>query len=147
MLTALYRLRTLSVADVMNKKITSVRADQSMTDIANLFVEGQLSTAPVVDEQGCCVGVLSATDFLKRDSDSPDHISRDWDLAETHMTRAVQSVSGNATLLNAAKIMCAQHIHHLFVLDHDGRPVGVVSTMDIVAATLKAMEEMDAASG
>jgi predicted transcriptional regulator len=37
--------------------------------------------------------------------------------------------------------MCAEHIHRLLVLDQQERPVGVVSTMDVVAALLNAVEE------
>ena len=59
------------------------------------------------------------------------------------MTSALQSVAMHAPLLAAAKIMNAQHVHRLVVLDEKEKPIGVVSTMDIVAAIVNAIDEMD----
>ena len=39
--------------------------------------------------------------------------------------------------------MCAEHIHHLPVLE-DERPIGIVSTTDIVAALINAVDEVEA---
>jgi CBS domain-containing protein len=39
--------------------------DMAMGDAARLLVQKQTGAAPVVDEQGKCVGVLSATDFVR----------------------------------------------------------------------------------
>ena len=68
--------------------------------------------------------------------------SRPGDKVRSHMTTAVQSIAPAATMLAAANVMTAQHVHRLIVLDAQGRPIGVISTMDIVAALLNAMEEM-----
>ncbi|MBI2480813.1 MAG: CBS domain-containing protein, partial [Planctomycetia bacterium] len=57
------------------------------------------------------------------------------------MTDAVQSVASNQPLLNAARIMCADHIHHLPVIEGH-RVLGVISTMDVIAAMLNAIEEV-----
>lgn len=150
---ALLRLRTLRVGDVMSKQVVEVAADQSLAEIARVFVAHAISAAPVVDRDGGCVGVLSASDFLKRDAQlesatlesqpaaHPDEPQSD--VANRFMTPAVQSIAAEEPLLQAAKIMCAQHVHRLFVLDRMGRPIGVISTMDIVAALLHVIEEMD----
>jgi CBS domain-containing protein len=69
------------------------------------------------------------------------------DVVGAHMTPAVQSVAVDAPLLAAARIMDAQHVHRLIVLDAKERPIGVVSTMDIVAALLNAIEEMEMHAG
>jgi predicted transcriptional regulator len=38
-------------------------------------------------------------------------------------------------------MMCAQHYHRLIVLDRSQRPVGVISTMDIVASLVNLADE------
>ncbi len=161
---ATQRLKTLQVADVMNKELVQVSVNQSMTEAADILSRHNISTAPVIDEQGRCVGILSATDFLRRQSnlghsheqsltsathqlvDSPGeqplHISPvAEDMVNSHMTRAVQSVGPDVSLLKAAHIMNAEHIHRLPVLDADGRAVGIVSTMDIVSSLVCAVDE------
>jgi CBS domain-containing protein len=37
--------------------------------------------------------------------------------------------------------MCGAHIHRRVVIDGDGRPVGVLTALDLVAATVQSIEE------
>jgi len=112
----------------------------------------EISAAPVVDTAGICVGFISATDFLKRDNAneaatlaSPGgltpHVWKPDDVAETYMSTGVQSIAESASLSHAARIMCLQHVHRLPVIDAAGKPVGIISSMDIVAALSNAAEE------
>lgn len=167
--SATNRLQTLSVTDVMSKAVVHVSSYQTMPKAAEVLVKHELSAAPVVDEQGRCVGIISASDFLRRVSsessagdsllamESHDLIQeaeeRPLQIVSTaenlvcgNMSTAVQSVQAGAPLLTAARIMSAQHIHRLLVIDSQERPVGVISTMDIVAALVNAMEEMESAA-
>ena len=163
---AVKRLRTLRVVDVMTREIVEIPSSGSMSQAAQILAQHHLSAAPVVNEQGRCVGILSATDFLRRDcpacneaaggpemephrlvasSDNHPHeiVSGADDSVQVYMSGAVQSVAANESLLKAATVMDAQHVHRLPVLDKQGRVVGLISTMDIVAALLNAIDEMD----
>ena len=136
------RLMTLRVCDIMAKAVQHVSANQSMASVACLFLQHKLSCAPVVNEKGTCVGVISASDFLKRDACQqglaggkadeslrafcPDE-QGNWtpteslrDYACDYMSAGVQSVTESTTLLEAAQIMDAQHVHRVPVLDQDG---------------------------
>lgn len=162
MTDATHRLKTLRVADVMNREPIQVSANQTLAEAAKTLSEHGVSTAPVTDEQGRCVGMLSATDFLHREcrhdheqsltgethhlvdssGEGPISInSLSENMVNCHMTQAVQSVSPDATLLKAAHIMNTEHIHRLPVLDQDGRVMGMVSTMDVVSSLLNAVDE------
>ena len=159
MTNALERLRTLTVSNVMARDVVWVTVQQPMAEIAGILLRHQISSAPVVDESGICVGIISATDFLRRDADratsptSPTSPAspaspasrRGWtpeDVAGTYMSTGVQSIPAGESILRAAKIMCNQHVHRLPVVSHDGRPVGIISTMDIIAALDNAIDEM-----
>jgi len=156
------RLKSLSVRNVMTSDVVTVSYSQTMSQAAAELRRRDVAWAPVVDEMGRCVGVLSATDFLRRDQeggrrapldvgpsrvedtggDQPISISvADEERVSGYMSKSVQSVSPEVAVLMAARIMCAEHIHRLLVLDQEERPVGVVSTMDVVAALLNAVEE------
>jgi CBS-domain-containing membrane protein len=169
MLNAVNRLQSLRVGDVMNREIVSVRARQPMCEVAALFRNHEISAAPVVNEHGHCIGIISATDFLSRDAGcgsqhSPgsrqcacratvgnDDIPSRASLAEDDvvcdwMTKAVQTVAPSTRLAVAAKIMCAQHVHRLVVVEHGQQVIGMISTMDIVSAVVNALDELQIAS-
>lgn len=143
----LNRLRSLMVADVMAKTVVWVTTQQHMSDVATVLLHHEISSAPVVDESGVCVGIVSATDFLKRDANVSGSTRRGWtpeDVAGTYMSTGVQTIPASASILQASRIMCSQHVHQLPVVNHEGRPVGVISTMDLIAALNNAIDEISA---
>jgi len=167
MVATLDRLRSLRVADVMSRGVVPIQSHQTMAEAARVLIEHQISGAPVVNEQGRCVGILSATDFvsqarsadglrstvaacekvLVRDTlDGPWVISDAFDdRVAAQMTAAVQTVAAHASILEASRIMTAQHVHRLPVIDDDGHLAGMITSSDIVAAFVQAMDEADQA--
>jgi CBS domain-containing protein len=55
-------------------------------------------------------------------------------VAGRYMTADVVSVEPRTPLAELARMMVDAHIHRVFVLDEGGRPMGVVSSTDILAA-------------
>jgi CBS domain-containing protein len=127
----------------------------SLRAAAHLLSETQVSGAPVVDEMGRCVGVLSATDFMHwvgygergasrpggpdpADFSSPRQFGNVDDLpadeVETYMTADPVTVPPTTPVAELSRLMIDGHIHRLIVADAGGRPVGVVSSTDILAA-------------
>lgn len=163
--SAIERLLSLRVSHVMHSAVITVSANQMMAEAAEVFSRHRISGAPVVDEHGRCVGILSANDFVRRESNpaverqgvlaggehslvgrsdsvagySIEH--RCGDLVRNWMTSAVQTVAEDATIMEAARVMCAGHIHRLPVLHRQQHPVGILTSLDIVAAMLHAVEE------
>jgi len=131
--SAIERLLTLRVSDVMTKKVISISSQDSMADAARKLRDHSISGLPVVDSQERCTGILSALDFVKQAKDS-DRVSQ-------HMTSSVQSIGASQPLLKAARVMCTNHIHRLPVLDDQQRPIGMVTALDVVAALIHAIEE------
>jgi len=58
-------LTALTASDLMTRDVTELSADTPLRDAVRLLVEHQISGAPVVDTDGKCIGVFSATDFLR----------------------------------------------------------------------------------
>ncbi|MFT5524700.1 MAG: CBS-domain-containing membrane protein [Pirellulaceae bacterium] len=160
------RLESLIVADVMAGDVCCVSSNDTLEEAAKLFIRKGVSAAPVIDEQGFCVGIISATDLLRndcaaqsseslllpvdREEEIPDPSGYLEHFAKTgiedeyvcrFMTRCIQTVSQFDGILQAAYVMDAQHIHRLPVLDSFGHPIGIVSTMDIVSALLNSIDE------
>ena len=164
MFAAWERLRTLRVGDVMHTQVVTLEPHQSMAEAAKVFLQHGISGAPVVDGQGRVVGILSAMDFVRRQARAatrpatglspleyevvhdepcgPIHIQEvEEDRVGTHMTPAVQTIAADAPLVEAARTMCLEHIHRLVVLDQHGAPQGVLTSLDLVAALMQAVDE------
>jgi len=153
-------LALLHVKDVMTPRVVTVAVNNTMSEAADVFSEHEITGAPVVDELGHCVGVLSATDFVHSKAEELDgrekagnflcsrHPSGLYsidevrhDLVRDHMSPAVQSMDRNAPLLMAARCMCDEHVHRLLVIDNKGAPVGILTSLDVIASMVDAVED------
>jgi CBS-domain-containing membrane protein len=161
--SAIERLMSLRIRDIMSPEVVQVPAHQTMATAAEILRKHEVTGAPVVDEQGRCVGMISGSDFVVREhvrsgsarssgeveyvlvrdvQSEPYHVEYvHTDLVSNHMSSAVQTVSTNTTIIEAARVMCGEHIHRLVVLDHAQRPVGVASSLDVIAAVVNAVNE------
>ena len=111
------------------------------------------SGAPVVDSQGCCIGVLSASDFIdsakrgvpsERQQGVWQSYYVDWHIVDieslprervkNHMTADPVTIESATPLQTIARMMIDADIHRLVVVDDGRRPIGLVSSTDIVAA-------------
>ncbi len=117
----------------------------------------RVSGAPVVDEDGACVGVISSTDFVhwadrdrraRRKPDQSDCVCTPWQMVEidslpaemvsAYMTADPVVVSPEMNIQDLSRAMVDAHIHRVIVTDDRGRPVGLVSSTDVLAAVARA---------
>ncbi|HQU41164.1 MAG TPA: CBS domain-containing protein [Pirellulales bacterium] len=151
--SAIERLLTLRVSDVMSRNVVSVAANKSMAEAATVLTQQFISGAPVVGNHNQCVGILSAIDFVRSIANASGASANPaaanghacqipaTDLVASHMSALVQTVAIDQPLTAAARLMCQNHIHRLIALDDQGRPAGVLTSLDIVAALISALEE------
>jgi CBS domain-containing protein len=154
MRTADKSLFALTAADLMTRNVVAIRQEMSLSAAARVLSRAQISGAPVVDGDGVCVGVVSATDFLRLANPdfyrelvacaTPLCACSDWQMFEIHelpldevrchMTRDPVMVRPGTPLRELARLMLDAHIHRVIVADERGRPVGIVSSTDLIAA-------------
>jgi CBS domain-containing protein len=150
MLKTDFPLSALTAEDLMTREVTMLPQEMSLQGAARLLSQAHVTGAPVVDATGRCVGVLSATDYLHlgetadRHDAAPVCVCSDWQMvdAETetqscvrgHMTPDPVVVRSNTPIAELARMMLDAHIHRVIVVDGDRRPVGVVSSADVLAA-------------
>jgi CBS-domain-containing membrane protein len=145
-------LQYLRAADLMKKPVQTVPQEMSLPTAGGLLQREQISGAAVIDGAGRCVGVISTTDFLNASSktpkkagrqDSEEPVFNEWqvdvdslpaDEVRNHMSRDVVTVTPATPITELARSMLDAHIHRVFVVDEERRPVGIVSSTDIVAA-------------
>lgn len=153
---------SMSVRDVMVEQVVSVGEGQSLRDALDLMLDNGLTTLPVVDAGGHCVGVIAAVDMLPASEQLDDdvrNLSRTssqerGDIADTvpthglsqhevndFMSTAVVKVRGGVALPAAAATMLQNQIHHLIVVDDQDHVIGIVSTMDILEAFAQTVQK------
>ena len=130
-------LRAGTAADVMTPSPLSLSADATVPEAIALFASKGFSAAPVIDDAGRPVGVLSHSDILvhlhsvPRDApaSAPGGVFRVSDL----MTPGVFSVNPDTPMADLVEEIVGLNVHHLFVVDKAGVLVGVVSALDILS--------------
>ena len=55
----------VGVAALMNKPVITIRPDQSLNDAADLMASHGIHALPVVDAQGCLLGIVTTTDIIR----------------------------------------------------------------------------------
>jgi len=141
----------LTAADVMSRDVVVVPLDMDLRSAAHLLSQARVSGAPVIDRLGRCIGVVSATDFVHWAEDVREGARRaracvcsDWqvidpselptDAVAAYMTADPVTAPDTTPLADVARMMLDAHIHRVVIVDENNRPLGIVSSTDILAA-------------
>jgi CBS domain-containing protein len=126
----------LVVGDLMALEPVVARADAPLSDAAKLMERHHVHGVPVVDGAGSLLGVLSQTDLLR--ARATEFLWANWDeLVVRHlMSTPALTVHRSTPLADAARKMERNHVHRLVVVadEDDSRPIGVISTTDLIRA-------------
>jgi CBS domain-containing protein len=122
-------MRTMTAGELMSTPVNTIEADALVSDAAQRMCEEEIHRLLVVDD-GQLVGVVSISDFVAG-------------LAETAPVRreTVADVMSDAILVcraktpvtSAARTMTQAGWRSVLVVDVGGRPLGVVSGLDLLA--------------
>jgi len=146
----------------MEPRVVTVSADTPLLNVYRLLVAEDISGAPVVNDTGDVVGVVSTRDLLRTANETHDEAVVDlhyyegvfsfqedeWktDIEDFEdrlsqrsvsevMTTGVISVRPDAPVSDIAALMKKHRIHRVLVLDEDNDEqalVGLVSVFDLV---------------
>jgi CBS domain-containing protein len=139
------------VGELMNPDVVCVPPDATAAEAARLLAERGVTGAPVVDEAGALLGVVSQTDLVRHASraltagesgafftdmdEFRDLATLPADLGSTPvsevMRKQVYTVHRDASAAVAANIMRERKVHRLLVTER-GRLVGVVGALDLL---------------
>lgn len=158
-------LRAKTAADLMTGTPLSIRHDATLPEAAAFLVQHEISAAPVIDDAGRAVGVISHTDVVRHDFETAHKDPHDAEYYRAFdrrcppamreavygskaeaarvrdvMTPVVVQVSTRDTAIAVVAKLVALKIHRLFVSDPAGTLVGVISTLDVLRALHRAGE-------
>jgi len=122
------------VKDHMSTNLITFRPDDSIDQVLDMLTKRKISGAPVLDESGDLVGIISEVDCLKeiikgKYTNTPKFPGK----VSEHMTKNVITMSPDLSLFDAAQKFLELKIRRFPVLK-DGRLVGQISLSDVIRA-------------
>ena len=104
----------------------------TLGEALNFLESHRISGTPVTDD-GIVIGVLSRSDLAS-------HLARGGQLdvlVESIMTPFAFLLRPTDPIVKGLEVMLDVRIHRLVITDEDRRPVGIVTTLDLLAEMLK----------
>lgn len=154
-------MKDITAKDIMNPNVISVPLEMTVRQLTNFFTEKMISGAPVTDEGGKLLGVVSLSDIVRnderrsaivKDTEERSYYLHGWEddldvdeVQELHleigddltvkeiMTPLIFKVTETERISEMADIMISGRIHRLFVT-RDDKVVGIITSLDMLKA-------------
>jgi len=123
------------IDDYMTTEIVSFAPDMGIHKAIKVLVERRISGAPVIDEGGNLVGILSKKDCLKVAFADSYHQDLGGQVSE-YMSAEVETVDAGTSIVDMAERFLGGSFRRFPVIEN-GRLTGLISRHDI----LRAIEE------
>lgn len=130
-------VKDISVRDFMSTNPVVFSPDTDLLDAIRMLVDRQISGAPVVDDRGNLVGVLTEGDFLKAALVAGYQGERGG-LVSEHMSRQIDVVHPGDGLLDVAMRFVKTQYRRYPVVE-DNRVVGVLARRDVLRAVIESL--------
>lgn len=122
----------LKVRDIMTRKVLTLDPEADVREAARGLDREGVSGAPVRDDAGNLVGVLSKSDLTR----PPRRVEPRPPKVSDTMTPVLFSARATDPVSFAVRRMVETGSHRLIVVGDDGDLVGIVTPMDVMRALL-----------
>lgn len=148
----------LRAKDIMTREVITVRPSTTVEELAKLLTEHRISGAPVVDDRGDLIGIVTEHDLISRNKrlhiptimrlfdayimlESPGTFERELKkMAAATVgdiyTKEVVTVTGETTVEEIATIMAEQRVYPIPVVEGTSLR-GIVGKIDVVKGMAK----------
>jgi CBS-domain-containing membrane protein len=148
----------LTAADVMTRDVITVKKETTIRELAELFAQHRISSAPVVDNNGGMIGIVTETDLIEQDKNLhiPTVISLfDWVIylesdkkfekelnkmtgqtVGDIFTQKVETITPATPVSDVADIMSSRRISAIPVVEGN-KVVGIVARIDLIRTMIK----------
>lgn len=140
----------MKVRDVMTRDVLTLRPEASLKEVARVLSGRGISGAPVVDEKGNLLGVVSEADVLAKEKGpgvregrvsrmlharpASEQAKAAASTTAEAMTAPAKTIAPWRSVAGAAEMMLEHEVNRLPVVDNAGRLVGIVTRADLVRA-------------
>ncbi len=126
---------SVKVRDYMARDLVTLSPDTEILRAVSTLLENDIAAAPVVDEAGSLVGILTERDCMRVVLIAGYHAEYGGQVSD-YMSKKVDTISADESIVDAAKLFLGHRFHRYPVLD-DGRLVGQISRRDVMRALEK----------
>lgn len=156
----------VQVKEAMEKNVITFHADDKIVDVSQSLRKHKISGAPIIDENNKVIGIISEGDIMRLlEVHSPrlnlilpspldwielpirmkyefDEIAEDMNrAASVHiseiMTKEIVSITEDADISDAAKLMDTHSVNRLPVLNDNNELIGIVTRGDIINSMVR----------
>ena len=124
--------RSMLVKECMSKSVVTLTPEMDLLHAAHILISNNIAGAPVLDEHGKLVGILTERDCM-RVAIQADYYGTPGGIVRDHMSVNPQSVDPEESILKLAQLFLDGRFHRYPVLDN-GHLVGVISRRDVMRA-------------
>ncbi len=145
-------MSAVTAKDVMTRDVKTVAPDATLHQVAELFAAHHIGGAPVVDEAGNLIGIITEADLLnenKRHAAIPRMALFGFTLvaeerwraaydegfalrAQDVMTRNVVTAPEDTPLSELADTMVRRRVNRVPIVDENGTLIGIVTRGDVL---------------
>ena len=125
------RMMKTTARDIMSSKLIVAREGMNIEDAVKLLVNNKVTGLPVVNAEGCMVGIISEYDIIARVGKSKEIDPALFKDAIPYSSK-VESVSEDTPLQEILTRFIELKCRRLPVLDEGKRLVGIISRRDVM---------------
>ncbi|HEX2770682.1 MAG TPA: CBS domain-containing protein [Geobacteraceae bacterium] len=148
----------LTAGDVMTRDVKTVKKETTIRELAELFTRHRISSAPVVDDKGEMIGIVTETDLIEQDKNLhiPTVISLfDWVIyleSDKKFEKELKKMTGQTvgdiyseefvkvtpatSVSDVADILSSRKMNAIPVLDGN-KIVGMVARIDLIRTMIR----------
>ena len=151
-------IKALAAKDIMHRDVVRAHWNMTIPELERLFEEKRITGAPVVDDFGKLMGVVSETDIVRFDTSHPrqqetphTYFKAIWEEGESPaereesedcdvlkektvediMTPWTVSAHEETPISEVARMMVDRRVHRVLVVGDDLQLRGIITSMDI----------------
>ena len=125
-------LKSILVKDYMSRTLVKFKRETNVLDAVHTLVEHRIAGAPVVDDAGNLVGMLSELDCLKVALQAGYHGQYGGPVSD-YMTHDVETVNAEMSIVDLAQKFLDTRFRRFPVTDNN-RLIGQISRRDVLRA-------------
>ena len=126
---------SVKVRDYMARDLVTLSPDTEILRAVSTLLDNDIAAAPVVDDAGSLVGILTERDCMRVVLIAGYHAEYGGQVSD-YMSKKVDTISADESIVDAAKLFLGHRFHRYPVLDN-GRLVGQISRRDVMRALEK----------
>ena len=126
-------MKSVKVRDYMTTRLVTFEEKTNVLEAMNVLLTNKISGAPVVDQDGNMVGILSEVDLMQvvvQDS----YYDESQGIVSDYMRADVDTINADMDIYTLAEKFLKEHRRRYPVVASDGRLVGQISRRDVLRA-------------